>query len=204
VRDLAVYCADVGSVENQRFGWARGLWAPNAVELTHGSEAITELVEELNVDLQSGRPVALGFECPLFVPVRDNPNELTWGREGEGSPAWSSNVGATVLATGLAQTVWILNRVRQSGVSAFLDWPDFGDAGTGLFLWEAFIAADAKGDHLQDAVTGVSLLAERVSVGVESVVLERPVHSLIGAALLRTGWSKDLSLLHTPCVVLKA
>jgi len=30
------------------------------------------------------------------------------------------------------------------------------------------------------------------------------VHSLLGAALLRTGWSKDLGLLGMPCLVIKA
>jgi len=191
-------------VEKRHFGWARGRWAPNGVQLTHGSEEITELLKELRIDLQNGKPVALGFECPLFVPVRDNPDELTRGRAGEGSPAWSSNIGATVLATGVAQTVWILDRVRHAGVRAFLSWPAFCEAGAGLFLWEAFVTADAKGDHVQDAVTGVSLFASRVLVGVASVVPEESVQSLIGAALLWSGWSKDLSLLRTPCVVMKA
>ena len=34
--------------------------------------------------------------------------------------------------------------------------------------------------------------------------LKRSVHSLLGAALLRTGWSSDLSLLEKPCLVIKA
>ena len=37
-----------------------------------------------------------------------------------------------------------------------------------------------------------------------SDIKEEVVYSLIGAALLRTGWSKDLRLLETPCVVIKA
>jgi hypothetical protein len=37
-----------------------------------------------------------------------------------------------------------------------------------------------------------------------NAIHEATVYSLIGAALLRTGWSPDLSLLETSCVVIKA
>jgi len=37
-----------------------------------------------------------------------------------------------------------------------------------------------------------------------NAIEEDSVHSLIGAALLRTGWSDDLQLLETQCLVIRS
>lgn len=36
-------------------------------------------------DLREGKAVAMGFECPLFVPLADLPVDLTRARPGEGA-----------------------------------------------------------------------------------------------------------------------
>ena len=38
----------------------------------------------------------------------------------------------------------------------------------------------------------------------EDAIDSEVVHSLLGAALLRTGWTTDLSVLTKPCLVIKA
>ena len=124
---LAIYCADVGSIQKGNFGWA----------VVHGGEqrcgnSIGELVEGVAGSLAAGVKVALGFECPLWVPVSEDPLALTAGRKVDGDRPWSAGAGASVLATGLTETAWILGQVRRcltkGGVplpSVCLDWHEF-------------------------------------------------------------------------------
>lgn len=72
-----------------------------------------ELVDAVAGDLIAGEAVALGFECPLFVPVPATPLQLGAARLGEGNRPWSAGAGASSLATGLAQVSWILAELRQ-------------------------------------------------------------------------------------------
>jgi len=132
--DLIVYCADIGSIPESMFGWARIPAGSRQDELL--ATSIEELVDRVAQDLVEERPVALGFEAPLFIPARDDPMSLTRARHGEGQWPWSAGAGAQVLVTGLAQGVWILARLRESapGVSAYLDWGKFEAASKGLFL----------------------------------------------------------------------
>ena len=138
---VAICCADIGSIKNDNFGWA----------VVHGDrhgggKAIGGLVEEVVGSLAAGVKVALGFECPLWVPVTDDPSGLTAGRAVDGNRAWSAGPGPSVLATGLTETAWILRETRrgleEQGASlppAYLDWDEFTGATTGIFLWEAFV-----------------------------------------------------------------
>src|SRR6266540_1033323 len=64
-----VYCADIGSVPNGRFGWARSEPDETTIERHRGGTEIIDLADGVGEDLAAGQPVALGFECPLFVPV---------------------------------------------------------------------------------------------------------------------------------------
>ena len=79
---LVVYCADIGSVANGRFAWARASARPNS-RVSTGTD-IRCLVTQVAHDLNGGKKVALGFECPLWVPVACDPNRLTSRRCGEG------------------------------------------------------------------------------------------------------------------------
>src|SRR5437867_2964803 len=108
MRSLKIYCADVGSISTQKFGWAAKSsgWADSGT-------SIEKLGSSIAADLESDSPVALGFECPLFVPFVAQSSRLGCSREGEGSRPWSAHAGAASLATGLVQVTWLLNRVRE-------------------------------------------------------------------------------------------
>jgi len=201
-----VYCADIGSVANKCFGWAVAL-APNAaVDEADDIEGLTTAVAQA---LAAGEKVALGFECPLFVPLPDDPQELTKARDGEGSRPWSAGAGCGALATGLTETVWILSKIKEqlpAVVPAFLDWPKFRASPCGLFVWEAFVTGQAKtASHCSDAAAAVREFL-RVSADLEAANAIKPkrVFSLVGAALLRSGWTHDISVLSQPCIVIKA
>ncbi len=107
--------------------------------------------------------MAMGFECPLLVPIPDDPARLTSARNGEGKRAWSAGAGAGALATGLTETVWNLCNLRNkvsSNIPAFLDWSGFREVKNGLFLWEAFVSGRAHGeDDVADAEKAVRCFA---------------------------------------------
>jgi hypothetical protein len=208
LNEIVIYCADVGSVKNGNFGWARLNGAGQSTECQTG-DSIAGFADVIAADLNQHRPVALGFECPLFVPVPEDPRGLTSARPGEGNRAWSAGAGAGSLATGLTETVWVLRQIAmrfESRPQAFLDWRAFVRCKIGLFVWEAFVTSDAKaGSHHGDAE-----LAVRSFQGAfpspdqhNAVICTGPVRSLIGAALLQTGWGSDMSWLATPCVVIR-
>src|ERR1700730_4596315 len=87
---------DVGKPEN--LGWV--------VEGLHPAEGndLGKCVDALATALRVGS-LALGFEAPMFVPMRDDPLKLTKARDGECidgiSRPFSSSVGSSVLVTGL-------------------------------------------------------------------------------------------------------
>lgn len=208
-RALAVYCADVGSIKQGNFGWARADVPERAVEEERGGATeIAELVNALERDLTAGAPVALGFECPLFVPVPDEPQRLGAARAGEGSRSFSAGAGTGALVTGLVQAAWILRelRKRRPNAGVFLDWAAFEAAARGLLLWEAFVTADAKAaTHVEDATIAVDCFTAALPDPrrANTVTAERPL-SLAGAAAIWAGWSNDLSLLRASCLVLRA
>jgi len=68
MRDLVIFCADVGSVKSGNFGWARSE-AKDASVADNDASRPADLAEAVVRELRAGCPVALGFECPLFVPV---------------------------------------------------------------------------------------------------------------------------------------
>ena len=206
---LAVYCADVGSIRSGNFGWARMDVPERAVTRERGGDVIEDLVDAAAGDIADGVPVALGFECPLFVPVPEDPQRLGGARVGEGNRPWSAGAGAGALATGLAQAAWVLRRLRVRAPSerAFLDWENFAEARRGLFLWEAFVTDKAKATtHVDDAYVAVRCFADslpnpaRANAIDESVVL-----SLVGSCLAWSGWVDNGSdVLGVPCLVLRA
>ena len=203
---LAIYCADVGSVASKRFGWAsmRGSAVPRT------SEDIHALAAAVADDVRGHIPVALGFECPLFVPITEQPAKLTSARNGEGNRAWSAGAGCGALATGLTQVVWLLREIRRlapGAHQAFVDWPLFRTHSSGLFVWEAFVSGTSKGiTHAADALAAVKAFGAAMTqpLLLSAVTCPSEAYSLVGAALLRTGWSTDLALLSSHCIVIRA
>jgi hypothetical protein len=97
----------------------------------------------------------------------------------------------------------------KAGVSApcigSLDWSDFVATKGNVLLWEAFVSDKSKGeDHIADAVLAVDELLRRTETGQlnTDVTAENPF-SLIGAAMIRAGWTANTNLLHKMCVVIK-
>ncbi len=204
---LVVYCADVGSVARGHFAWAQ---ASARSRKPSTSSNIRHLVEAVAADLRRGLAVALGFECPLFVPLPEDPAKLTSARPGEGSRPWSAAAGAGALAIGLPEVCWVLQELRLTiarPARAHLDWQTFTRSGRGLFLWEAFVTAKAKGQsHRRDAEIGARAFLNCLPdvPAANAVKSAGQVYSLVGAALLRTGWTRDLAVLRTPCIVVRA
>lgn len=202
MKNIVVVCADVGAVAKGNFGW----WS----SLGEFGDKPSTLARHVSTTLDTGKPVALGFECPLFVPLVEDEMFLTSARSGEGSRAWSAGAGCGALATGMVQTVWVLHEIRiqlARATSAYLSWQEFSASQNGLFLWEAFVTGKAKGDsHTADARRGAEAFVRSLPdpMSYNAVTCNGGAYSLVGAALLRTGWSDDLRLLQEPCLVVRA
>jgi hypothetical protein len=202
MENLMVLCADVGSVKRDHFAWYDSA-GPSGTSLLSLAERTAELVNE-------GAAVALGFECPLFIPVADDEMKVTAARSFEGQRPWSAAAGCAALATGVAELTWVLAAARRrvpGPAEAFLSLRRFLQARSGLFVWEAFVSAGGKrSNHLADAMAAVEAF-EKALPGLRSgnaVLRTSQVVSLAAAALLRTGWSSDVGLLGEPCLVVKA
>jgi len=201
---LSVFCADVGSVQRGNFGWA----AKRNGSPDHG-QSLEGLADAVAQDLGSALKVSLGFECPMFVPLRSDPIDLTKRRTGETNPNWIGGPGSTVLATGIVQVHWTLHALADSLKTTppvFLDWLEFFRAPVGLFLWEAFVSGAAKGtSHVADARIGLNAFLRALPDPERSnAITDERVISLVGVALLHSGWLKDLNVLHKRCLVIKA
>ncbi len=208
--NLSIYCVDVGSIAKGEFAWASAGGGKRPDRDT--CKDIGVLAAAVNDDLAASKPVALGFECPLFVPVHQLPEALNTARSETEWPAWSSGPGASVLATGIPQVVWLLNevaRAQRPQPDVFLDWKFFHNNGSGLLLWEAFVTGKSKAqasgeenENFLDAQIAAKALEDRLPYPEADVSTDRPF-SLAGAALLWSGLSDDLELLHTQTLVIK-
>jgi hypothetical protein len=193
---MRVAAIDIGRPTN--LGWAIDRPAASGTDLDR-------CVDELASALTAG-PVALGFEAPQFVPVRDDPMLLTKARPGEGSRAFSVGAGAAVLVTSLVTVPYVRKRLREHvpAATATFDWRQpFTHPGQ-LLLWEAFVTdqrKDTPGRHVEDAELAVADFRRSIADpgSVKSSVTVPVCFNLLGAALLRTGWSPDLSLLSALC-----
>ncbi|WP_233889634.1 hypothetical protein [Paraburkholderia flagellata] len=209
MENLVVVCADVGSIQRKNFGW----WAA----VGESGKDLSSLAEFVACELNGGRKVALGFECPLFVLVPDDEAALTRARPGEGNRPWCAGAGGGALATGLVQLPWALRAIREQldhPVPTFLAWEPFTQAQhAALLLWEAFVSGSGKPEdcddeldvHVADARAGVEAFLGALPdpVRANAIPVADHVYSLAGAALLRTGWASDTELLRQPCLVLK-
>lgn len=200
-------CADIGSLAGGNFAWARRI--PGVGVEPHAPEDIGALADAVIALLGDNKPVALGFETPLFVPVPEDSAQLGKARLCDaGRPAWSGSPGATVLAQALAQIPWILSRVRDEvpHVAVHFSWEPFSAAESGLLLWEAFVSGAAKGgSHEEDAIAGVEAFCQQLpDVGdVDAHETPRPF-SLIAAAALWAGFEVAPEELRRACVLVRA
>ncbi|MFZ5719300.1 MAG: hypothetical protein ACOY5Y_07530 [Pseudomonadota bacterium] len=207
---IAVGVIDVGSPRSGKLGWA--IVAPNQTIVTGGDlDAFIERMGEV------GRawPMAIGFEAPLFIPTRQRALDVLSGRKGEGSRPWSAGAGAAVTTASLAVTTYALAGLRRllPDARASTDWTaPVAQVGDCLFF-EAFVTGASKDAaqtrtetaHTYDALIAAEAAQELLtgSAAYRSAIEETEVFSLLGAALLRTGWTSDLGVLSAPCLVVR-
>ena len=198
---------DIGA-PGKNLGWA--LSGPTPSDGTDLDDCIAAVAAAL----QTG-PVALGFEAPMFVPLRDNPTILTKARCGEAlqgiSRPFSASAGATVLVTALVVVPYVLSRLRElmPRARATMDWRSpFGDHAE-LLLFEAFVTNQRKSTdtrHVEDAHLAIAKFQTGMQdpAGFTSAVVEQDCLNLLAASMLRTGWVTDPAVLAEPCLVVRA
>ncbi len=202
LRQLVVWVADVGSVRRGRFGWCRV-----GADAERCGTDIIAFADQIADDLRQGMRVAIGFECPLFVPVSAEPERLTSARTGDGSRAWSASAGSGSLAVGLVECAWVLERLAHTGIPIYptLSWGTFSEGQANLLIWEAFVSNKRQvSSHEQDATLAARAFwsrAQEPTLGTD--VTAENAYSLAGAALLWAGLSQDLDLLRQPALVIK-
>ena len=198
--DFVVGAIDVGAPKN--IGWAvvsRGY-------TEHGSD-LGEFISCF-VERSEDNPSALGFEAPLFIPHGRPADKLTGQRNGEGGRPWSAGAGATVTTIGLAVVSHVLGelRERQPDRNSTLDWKQWPRSNDILFF-EAFVSGGnhaGPGEHWKDALNAAEGFRRAMDdLDAANAISEPNVFSLIGACMLRTGWSDDRFLLHRSCLVIR-
>jgi hypothetical protein len=207
MRDLVIFCADVGSVRSGNFGWARSEAETGSVA-EYDTSSPTDLAEAVVFELHHGRPASLGFECPLFVPVPASDAALGAARHGEGNRAWSAGAGSGALTTGLVQVAWVLAAVRARCPEEplHLEWQSFEANRQGLLVWEAFVSDSAKGkSHVEDATIAVAAFSRALPDPrtASKITAERPL-SLAGAVAVWSGWLDSSEALHSAPLVIRA
>lgn len=198
---------DIGK-PGKNLGWA--LSGPNPLDSTDLDACIAAVAEAL----RSG-PVALGFEAPMFTPIRDKAMTLTKARQGEVtggiSRPFSASAGATVLVTALVIVPYVLNRLRAlvPRATATLDWRTPMRGRADLLLFEAFVTNQKKTTHerhVEDARLAIAEFQRGMMepARFESAVVEARCLNLLGASMLRTGWSSDPAVVGHECLVVRA
>lgn len=192
---------DVGAPKN--IGWA--ILSPSGDETGHD---LDEFVKRFAA-LSNGRPAALGFEAPLFIPVNRPTARLTAQRNGDNGRPWSAGAGATVTTIGLAVVSHVLAELRHqlSSMRATLDWTTWPQ-GDDLLIFEAFVSGSnhaAPGEHELDALNAAKAFQVALpQLDAANAVSEAHVLSLVGACMARTGWAETHSdILAQPCLVVR-
>lgn len=199
----AIGVIDVGSPRSGKLGWA-------LLEPDHAPQSGGDLDAFIARAAEAGArsPLAIGFEAPLFIPTRAVALDVLSGRKGEGSRPWSAGAGAAVTTAALAVVTYTLSGLRRlmPNARASLDWTVPPSAPGEVLFFEAFVTGTAKGaDHAHDALIAVEAFRALLEGGqaYRSAIAETEVFNLLGASLLRTGWTTDLEVLSAPCLVVK-
>lgn len=198
---IVVGVIDVGAPRN--IGWA--VLLGNQLKTGNDLDEFIEFFAEMAKD----RPAALGFEAPMFVPLRDELQNITKQRDGEKGRPWSAGAGATVTTIGLAVMGYTLTKLKERipDKPATLDWHTW-PKGNEMLLFEAFVSGvnhAGPGEHWRDALTAAKGLVDAYpDLDAHNAVTGDNVFSLVGATLARTGWSTpSVELLAHPCLVIR-
>ncbi|CDF58286.1 hypothetical protein [Thermobrachium celere] len=207
MKNISVWCADIGSIKANKFGWCKKDLLEQNVIL---GKDIKQFALGIADDLTKGYKVALGFECPLFIPISENPLNLTSARNGEKNRAWSASAGSQVLSIGLAEMVWIFKNIKENcknEIKITFDWNRFINEDINLFIWEAFVSGQSKTSlHENDAQKALDkfcylCLSKKIEETAD-ITAENPFN-LAACALMRANISKEINLLSENCLVVK-
>jgi hypothetical protein len=158
---VRVVGVDIGSVKQSNFAWST-VDSPERPAVAHGADP-EGAVQALARSLAEDERAVLAVEAPMAVPVpAPHSDEWQWlgrARTGEGNRAWSAGAGAGALATGLAQTAWMLSRLGAltPHVAVTTQLERFTAGQARLLLVEAFVSGTGKpvpveaGQHAADA-----------------------------------------------------
>ena len=197
-----ILCVDVGGPS--KIGWADSVGGM-------GSGAnLADALDQLASQLAEKRHVALGFEAPIWTPVRVELSRITSRRGGVETTfnrAWSAAPGACVLGAALALMPWCLKRISGAAgaVPTTVSLDRFREHG-GLFLWEAFVSGKMKGagaTHHDDAQLACKAFASRWPHLVSDIPAELAFNHAVSSALA-AGLAIDLRELTIPAIVVAA
>lgn len=198
---ITIGAIDVGAPKN--IGWA--------IQKDNSSVTGTNLNEFVDHFCEHAKegPAALGFEAPMFIPLRDELNDITKQRTGENGRPWSAGAGATVTTIGLALMSYTLSGIRERlpNRKATMDWKAWPKTDD-LLLFEAFVSGSnhaAPGEHWRDALSATqAFVAALPDLDRVNAVTSVNCLSLIGTCLARTGWMEpSVDLLSQPCLVIR-
>ena len=203
---MHVAVIDIGSPKKNSLGWAV------IGEKTDCGSDLDKCIKALAHVLQAS-PLALGFEAPMFVPMRKVPVHLTKARDGEGNRAFSATAGVSALGTSTVVVPYVLRGLRKAvpDVTATLDWRGWPCDPTEprrMLLFEAFVTSQNKKTdtrHVEDAQLAAEELYTKLGSKeeIKSSVTVDECFSILGAMMLRTGWSTDASVLSESCLVVR-
>ncbi len=167
-----------------------------------------------SAEAAAARPLAVGFEAPMFVPLRDRADTLTQGRPtsdgAKENPAWSGGPGALVLAQATVIVPYTLTGLaRRLGPRRAVMGREKPRLGRDeVYFFEAFVSGAGKatdGTHAGDAHEAAIAFADMYAGAKAwaSAALDQPAFNLLAAALLRTGWIDDPAWLHRQPLVVR-
>lgn len=198
---------DVGAPAN--IGW----WASDPGGEQSGTDLDT-LGAVVGAALNADRPVALGFEAPLYVPMPGTAAGLNKQRVGERGRRWCAGAGTGALAMGTQQAGYLLQQIAAAvlrPVVVSFDPAKLAEPSV-LRLWEAFVSGKAKDraaadPRVDDARVAVAEFRRRFDAGAVTSDIDDSasgVLNLVAAGALAAGLTTDTALLSCPCVVVRA
>jgi hypothetical protein len=151
-----IYAADVGRPSN--LGWAR--CADGKLSVGDGARSLAEAMAS---DASNRLSLAIGFECPLFLPVADEPTNMLKARTNEGRRSWSAGAAPSATTSGIVAMAWVLRRFAEMlgrVPAVFTEWDSFAkaDGDYRLLVWEAFVSErEQKSDDVIGEPAGANM-----------------------------------------------
>lgn len=109
---------------------------------------------------------------------------------------------------GLAVVSYVLEQLQKEMPDrcATLDWRS-RPGGNDILLFEAFVSGEnhaGPGEHWKDALNAAEGFRLAIDeLGAANAIHEECVFSLVGACLMRTGWTADTGVLGQSCLVIR-